>query len=126
MRTLITSIALLILIIVGWIYVFDSVENTSSSFVNNLNILNENINSNDWKEANIKFSKIEEKWNKTRDMWSILLDHHEIDNIDLAMSKASQYLKSKNTSLSLGEIETLIKLFNIVMENQDLTLTNVL
>jgi len=126
MRTLVISSVLAIVIIFGWILIFDSVEENTLDFVDNLNTLNENISNNRWDEAKNQFSQIEKKWNKARDMWSILLDHHEIDNIDLSMSKANQYVKSKNTALSLGEVETLIRLFNVVRENQDLTITNIL
>ncbi|MTI47361.1 MAG: DUF4363 family protein [Firmicutes bacterium] len=126
MRALIISIILILLIGIGWLFVLDSVTESTDFFIDSLEKLSEDINNNNWESANNQFQKIEKKWNEIRDNWSVLLDHHEIDNIDLSMSKANQYVKSKSDVLSLGEIETLKKLFGIVKENESLTLTNIL
>ncbi|WP_202708979.1 DUF4363 family protein [Sporosalibacterium faouarense] len=126
MRALIISIILILLIGIGWLLVLDSVTESTDFFIDSLEKLSEDINNNNWESANNQFQKIEKKWNEIRDNWSVLLDHHEIDNIDLSMSKANQYVKSKSDVLSLGEIETLKKLFGIVKENESLTLTNIL
>ncbi|QEK13184.1 DUF4363 family protein [Crassaminicella thermophila] len=126
MRTLIAAILAIFIIIGGWFYLYKSIEKNTFEFINTLDTISLNIQKQDWNRAFHEFNKIQKKWNKTRNLWTTLLDHHEIDNIDLSMAKADQYVKSKDISLSLGEIETLKKLFRIVKENEALTLTNIL
>ncbi|WP_165000262.1 DUF4363 family protein [Anaerophilus nitritogenes] len=126
MKVFITSLLIMCLIVGGWFFVYDSITHTTSSFVESLDEIIESIHKNDWTNASHQFEKVHTKWNHTRNLWSILLPHHEIDNIDLASAKAKEYIHAKNISLSLGEIATLKKLFHIVRENESLTLTNIL
>ncbi|WP_053954691.1 DUF4363 family protein [Inediibacterium massiliense] len=126
MKVFIASLLIMSFIVGGWFFVYDRVENTSYSFINSLDKIIESIHKNDWANASHEFEEVHKKWSRTRNTWSILLPHHEIDNIDLASAKAREYINAQNTSLSLGEIGTLKKLFHIVRENEGLTLTNIL
>lgn len=126
MKALIIAFVLTVIIVIGWYYTFDSVEGSTSQLIDSLSELGKNIETSQWESADTKFLEIKEDWNKIRATWTIILDHHEIDNIDLAMAKAGEYVKAQNHALSLGEIETLRKLFGIVKENEALTLTNIL
>lgn len=126
MKILIVTLSVMLIIIGGWFFLYESIENTTYEFINSLTSITQNIQVPNWDIAYDEFVKVNDKWKQTRKTWAILLPHHEIDNIDLAMIKASQYVKSKNTSLSLGELESLKTLFGIVKENEALTITNVL
>ncbi len=125
MKAFFVIFIIVIVIVVGWIVTFNSIEKDTEEFMNNLNALSTEIEAERWDIANAQFSEIEENWNKIRGMWSTILDHHEIDNIDLSMAKTLKYVYSENPSLALGEIEVLKKLFGIVKENEALTLTNI-
>ncbi|TCO68525.1 DUF4363 family protein [Marinisporobacter balticus] len=126
MKILIITLLSIVIVIGAWFFLYENIENTCSKFINDLTHIGQNIQTLDWDSAYSELLKVNDHWQQTRKTWAALLPHHEIDNIDLTMAKASQYVKSKNVSLSLGEIETLKKLFNIVKENEALTLTNVL
>lgn len=126
MRVLIGVIIVVIAIIGVWLYTFDSIEDYTTVMTKDLDTLESTIQDNNWEIASNQFESIKAKWNKTRKIWTVLLDHHEIDNIDLSMSKAEKYILSKDLPLTLGEVETLRQLFLIVQENESLTLTNIL
>lgn len=126
MRSLISVILIIIVIISGWILLYNGISNDYDEFITSLNKLDSQIIEDNWNDANKELVIVLEKWKKHRDKWSIFLDHHEIDNIDISMAKTSRYVETRNTSLALGEIEVLIKLFNIVKENEAFTLTNIL
>ncbi|EOC99604.1 DUF4363 family protein [Caldisalinibacter kiritimatiensis] len=125
MRAVRFVILVLVVIVIGWGLIYNFVEKNTSEFINNLDDLSKKVENNDWEGAKIQFYKIEKKWDKAKNTWSIILDHHEIDNIDLSIAKASKYIKTQDSSLSLGEIEVLRKLFGIVRENEALTITNI-
>ncbi len=126
MKQLISIFTLIFVIIAGWILIYTSVEKDTLYFVNALTILNEDIEESNWEIANNNFLKIKKQWNQVKGMWVIFLDHHELHNIDLSLSKADQYIKSKNTPLSLGEIAALQELFCIIKEHEALTISNIL
>ncbi len=125
MRALIIAIIFTLAIFLGWYFTFNSVEDSTTQLISSLSELSKSVEARQWETAKTKFLEIEEKWEKIRSNWTIILDHHEIDNIDLAMAKTSEYVKSQNHALSLGEIESLRKLFSIVKENEALTLPNI-
>jgi len=125
MRTLIIVIILMLLFLVGWFFVYESIDKHTSIFVKQLDYVSETIRIENWDMVSIEFTRIRTNWGKIRKLLTILLDHHEIDNIDLSMAKANQYILTKNMPLSLGEIEVLKKLFAIVKESEELSLTNI-
>lgn len=126
MRSLIISLIITLVIALGWYFIYISVEDNTSEFIDSLSDLSKTIEDRQWQSANSKFADIKERWYNIKSSWIIILNHHEIDNIDLAMEKASQYIKLQNHELSLVEIKTLTTLFNIVKDNEALTLSNIL
>lgn len=120
------SIVIIFVIIMFSFFVYSYIDKTTDEFKNTLNMIENVIENEQWDRANIEFIKINQKWNKTRNTWSIILDHHEIDNIDLAISRVNKYISYRNTALSMGEIQVLKTLFSIVKESQGLSLSNVL
>ena len=126
MKAFIGTCIAVLLIIIGWFFLYQSVERRTAEFVENLNQLAAVLDNEDWEGATENFKKIRNKWRGTRDIWTIFLHHHEIDNIDLSMARTVQYIETKNKSLSLAEMEALKQLFHIVKENEAVTLTNIL
>lgn len=125
MRAVIIAIIITIAIVLGWYFSYSSVKEDTSHFISSLSELSQNIEARQWEEAENEFSDIEEKWNKIKSTWSVILDIKEIDEIELIMGRTKEYLKSQEHVLSLGEIEALRKLFNIIRENEALTLSNI-
>ncbi|MTI71734.1 MAG: DUF4363 family protein [Firmicutes bacterium] len=126
MRALSIVSVIILVIIGGWILLYNDITNDYDEFITSLNKLNKQLVYEDWGEADKELEVLLKMWKEHRDKWSIFLDHHEIDNIDIAMARTSRYVETKNNPLALGEIEVLIKLFEIVKENEAFTLTNIL
>ena len=120
-------ILLIIITIVGsWYFVYNRLQGNANDLKTTLDDIHHSIESNNWDEADHYFQNLNDKWLELRDVWTILLDHHEIDNIDLAMSRAKKYIDSNSKALALGEIEVLTSLVNIVVESESFTLSNIL
>ena len=126
MRTLIITIGAVAIIIIGWFFLYGAIESNADDFINSLTEIAENINEYNWDMAWVHFTEVKNGWSKKRTILTIFIDHHEIDNIDLAMAKAQKYIQSKDKPLSLGEIEVLTQLFIIVKENESLSISNIL
>lgn len=126
MKALLISLAIVLLVVIGSYFVYNSVENSTEYFINNLNELSVHINNKDWEKARGQYSKIEERWNEVKGKWEILIDQQDILNINMTMSKMNQFMKSKDVTLSLAELEALKKLFDFVRDNESLSLSNLL
>lgn len=125
MRVFIFVLVVVLIFIVTWYFVNESIDKHSTAFVKQLDHISKTIQEQNWSDVSIEFERIKNNWDKFRKLLTVLFDHHEIDNIDLSMARAEQYIKTKSEPLSLAEIEVLKQLFLIVNESDSLTLTNI-
>ncbi|MCT4509287.1 MAG: DUF4363 family protein [Tepidibacter sp.] len=127
MKPFIIAIISAIIIIFSWNYIYHHyIDDNCTEFINSLEYISVNIDKNSWKNASAELIKIDKKWDNIRYKWSVLLDHHEIDNIDVAMAKLTKNIELKNTPLSYQQIQSLKEFFKLISENEKLTLTNIL
>ncbi|KNY26782.1 DUF4363 family protein [Pseudobacteroides cellulosolvens] len=84
-----------------------------------------NSRSNDWINANIELSNLEKQWKKSSNTWAMLIDHVEIDNIDDSLTRMKEYIKAKNSVLSLGELASLKQYVNHIPQKESFSLINI-
>ncbi|MEL1135487.1 DUF4363 family protein [Desulfitobacterium sp. THU1] len=84
------------------------------------------IQSRHWDKANQQMDQLKKEWDETKKLWSILLDHQEIDNIDLSLKRAEKYILENEAALSLGEVAALRLLFNHIADTETITFQNIL
>lgn len=125
MRSLYIATGIIVIIVVGWLVVYNVIDSQTSELIEMMNLAIERAEEEAWQASSEQFSQAMEKWEEVRGFWTVLLDHHEVDNIDLAMERANKYIDTENKSMALVEMQVLKKLFEIVKENESLTLTNI-
>lgn len=125
MKIFVAVIVIVLVLIVGWYFTYESIDQHTTTFVRQLDYISKTIEEHSWSIVDLEFHRLKDNWDKFRKVLSVILDHHEIDNIDLSMARTEQYIRTKNKPLSLAEIEVLKQLFLIVNESESLTLTNV-
>ncbi len=112
MKPLIIIIALTVLLIAGGCLTLYALNSESERLNNSLSILEEDIENQNWEDAAKKLEEFHRKWDKTGLIWSMLVDHYEIDNIEMVLSQLISYVKThdKNEALSkMSSLRTLIK-----------------
>ncbi len=72
-----------------------------------------------------QFNKTEEKWNKINSVWSIIIIHEEIDNIEESLIKAKSSIFDGQLEEALEEIETAMFYINHVREREKIELKNI-
>lgn len=126
MKPIVIILSVLIVILVGS-YVFYNYIETSSSFIDKeLRVLDTDIRNSKWNSASSGILIVENKWDKMKDRWALLIDHQEIDNINISMSKIKQYIEAKDAVDSLAEISALKLLFEHIPEKESLSVKNIL
>ena len=112
MKPLIIISTLTLLIIAGGCLTLNALNSESQRLNDSLAALEEDILKQNWDDALKKFEKFHNKWDKVSSIWSMLVDHYEIDNIELILSQLNSYVKNqdKNEALSqMSSLKTLIK-----------------
>lgn len=121
---LITTITVLIILvdIASYNYLYSS----SNNMEKKLETIEQNIKSEKWMNAKANADDLEKTWGKISSKWAILIEHREIDDIDMSLSKLKSFIDTKDKDLSLSELKTLKELYSHIPSNEKLTLENIL
>ncbi|AFK85054.1 MULTISPECIES: DUF4363 family protein [Thermoanaerobacterium] len=121
---LITTITVLIILvdIASYNYLYSS----SNNMEKKLETIEQNIKSEKWMNAKANADDLEKTWGKISSKWAILIEHREIDDIDMSLSKLKSFIDTKDKDLSLSELKTLKELYGHIPSNEKLTLENIL
>jgi hypothetical protein len=65
------------------------------------------------------------KWDSIKPIWTILIDHVEIDNIERSYTKTKAFVLNKDFSSASSECSELLLLVNHIPEKEQLSIKNV-
>lgn len=126
MRVITTTIIILFLIISGSVTSYNYINSTSRNLVSQLKNTEKAIQGQEWALAQDQLEQTLTTWHKTKYWWTILLNHHEIDNIELSSQRLKQYLINQDKTLSLAEISALEMLFEHIADTEAINVENIL
>lgn len=125
MRTLIT-IAILVLTLSGGSFAsYRYVESTTQIMGTMLESVETSITEQKWEGAQELLNTAQQKWENDTTWWSILLDHQEVDGINIIMKRLEKFIAIQDVSLSIGEVTTLRLLFEHIFDTESFTLENI-
>ncbi len=77
-----------------------------------------------WNGAESSLGEVEKTWTKVKGTWSALIDHVEIDNIDVTLAQLQSLIKAKELPGSLSEAAALKTYIGHIPEKEKLKLEN--
>lgn len=122
---IISSIIILTALIIGmslftqWILNKDSLK-----LVNSIEEIEKNAKIEDWGQAQTNLKKVNDIWSDVKGTWSALIDHQEIDNIDVTLSRLEMLVQSKEVPSSLSEAAALRKYIGHIPAKEKLDIEN--
>lgn len=125
MKPLIIIIVLTILIIVGGCLTLYALNSESQKLTVNLSTVEQDIEIQNWDEAAKKLEEFHGKWDKTSLVWTMLIDHYEIDNIELVLSQLVSYVKTQDKSNALSQMSSLRTLIKHIPAKESFKLKNI-
>ena len=84
------------------------------------------VKQNNWPDAREQMSLAAKSWSKSKAWWAVIIDHQEIDLIEIAFSRIKSYIEAKNTGLSLGEIALLRQSIEHIPKKEAISIENIL
>lgn len=111
-------IFLILIIILAGITAQRVLYNDSRSMAQPIGDLEESIASEDWKKAGNSLEKVNMEWEKVKGKWSALVDHQEIDNIDVTLSRLQRFVETCDKASSLSEASALGKYVSHIPEKE--------
>jgi hypothetical protein len=125
LKPLIIIIVLTTLIVTGGYLTIYALGSESQRLDNSLSALESDIEKQNWAAAMKKIEEFHSKWDKTSSLWSMLIDHFEIDNIELALSQLISYVKTQDKNEALSKMSSLKTLIKHIPEKESFNLKNV-
>ena len=129
MKEYIIMIAIIVIVFSGDAMVQGYLENSSNTLENQLEELKQNaIESKETKnreEVKTAFQNLEKEWEEINKVWSIIVVHEEIDNIEESLTKAKSSIYDGEVEEALEEIETAIFFIKHVREREKILLKNI-
>lgn len=119
------SIALVIVLSVGFLTLYN-LNNTADKMVANFDGLEDTIVAGNWQEAHTGIKKVQELWNANKGWWAIVLDHQEIDNIEMALTRVDKYVSMQDRALASGELAVLRQMIEHIPDKERVNLKNIL
>ncbi|NMA69175.1 MAG: DUF4363 family protein [Desulfitobacterium sp.] len=126
LRTYLTAAIIFIVLIFGSIWYNKYLSETTTSLDEKLLVIGQEIQLKNWENTNILLKKFEDEWNEEKKICNLLLDHSQIDNIDITLERLKSYVTSQDEVLSLGEVATLRLYFNRIRDIEKISIENLL
>lgn len=126
LRTVATIIVIVLFFSIGSISSYRFVEKSTQTAAVHIQVIEESIQSQKWQAAKNELEIVEKNWDKNGTWWSVILDHQEIDRIDLCIERLEKFIDSQDLALAQGEASSLKLLFEFIRDNEKFNLKNIL
>jgi hypothetical protein len=126
LRTLITIVTLVILLLGGSLTSSQYIQTSTLAFGVPLEAVEQSISIRKWEVAQKELHTAQLRWDKNKTLWTVILDHRESDTIDISIKRLEKYIAAQDVSLALGEISALILLVDHISDSTKFNLRNIL
>lgn len=124
-KVIIVIIILLLVIVGSGIYTNNVIANDSKKLENHITVIQDNIKKLNWEDAKNELVILKEYWSQRQDKWAMLQNHFEIDNIDAALARLTDYITTETLPLALAESSVLMQYIQHIPKNSAFSIENV-
>lgn len=122
-RMIVLMAVITALIIVSGLLAHRSVRDDSVKLEKNIETVQDSIRAEKWDSASDALDRIRNDWTAIK-TWSALIDHEEIDNIDITITRLEALLEAKEAASALSEAAALRRLVTHIPEREKLSMEN--
>ena len=126
MRSLITTLLILVIFVVGSFATNKYIVNSCEKLLEDIELLSKLVKDNEWDNSKGQLKKLKEQWKDTKDVWQLFLEHYEMDAIDISIARLDEYVEIEEQSLALGEMAAFRLLISHIKDKESLKLENIL
>ena len=126
MKPLVYSSIIIIVIIAFGAFTINMLKNEAENLHTVLIELEKNIYAEEWEKAKNIGETIEKQWDKYKKIWPMLIDHFEIDNVNINLAELQAYIISNDKTESLSRLAALKVLIKHIPERESFIIQNIL
>lgn len=125
MRIYVAVVIVLLLALSVSLITLDKLDSTTDDLVAGFDGLETAIAGDNWEDAGAGIERVEILWHKHKGWWAMVIDHQEIDNIDMALARIKQYIKVRDRAMASGELAVLKQMLEHIPEKEKVNLKNI-
>lgn len=126
MKTIIGVLIIGLLIILAGVASTNLLDTQAEGLFRDLASMEKSVENENWSSALQLNRQFTQKWDQSKKTWSMLIDHIEIDSINISLSELESYLKEKEKSDALSRISVLKILIKHIPDKESFKLKNIL
>ena len=127
MKSLVSSTAIIVILIAAWLVFAGYSDSTVDRFVSYIDDnVSYNIEGGNWDDAIASFNALKDDWKKYRHAAEYFLSTDDLNEIECVIAKAEKNIELKDVSGASGELAVLKELLTILNTNERLILGNIL
>lgn len=124
---IITAVAVLTAFIAGTSLIAHRVlDKTSTDLLDSISGVESGTAASNWNSVEISLKQVKNKWSGVSGTWAMLIDHQEIDNIEVTLSRMEKFISARDTASALAETSALRNYIQHIPSREALSLKNVL
>jgi hypothetical protein len=125
MKQVIILIAVTVILILSGIWEIKYFDESSQYVLSDVGYIKNAVANNNFKLAKAHIAELNKTWDDVKNVWSMFIEHQEIDNIEEAMMKFKSYVETENKEESIVYAESLDNLYRHVSDREDIDPSNV-
>lgn len=125
MKSFYFALALLITLLGINFYCYDYIKDSSIKLEENVNKIVYFLNKDDFENVKIEFSNLEKQITKTKKVWFLIINHEEINNVELKLKECEGYIKKEANNELLASLNSLKFYINDIYEREKVNVTNI-
>lgn len=123
---IITFTVILTLLVIGFSWSsLKYLEASSEEILRQLEEVEKQVTNEQWQEAQQSLTRIIADWNKTNKHWKYLIDHREIDEIEMTVARLKSACQTREQSDALAELSVLQFYLMHIPAKESLLLRNI-
>lgn len=125
-KTILSLIIATFLLFLGNFGINYYLKTTSDNMLNVLSKVEDNLKSKNLEEAEALSIDLNDKWKDIEKKWTLLTNHHEIDNITTSLKNMVEFIRFKDLPNSMSSLVALKHYIEHIPSMENLNLRNIL
>lgn len=126
MKPIIYSFIIVAIIISFGIFTVNMLRNEAENLHIFLLEMEKNIYAEEWEKARNLGNMVKQQWDRYKKIWPMLIDHFEIDNVNIILAELEAYILSNDKTESLSRLAALKILIKHIPERESFIIQNIL
>jgi len=115
---------IVVIIGVSGVLVQRYLDRTASELSAMLQEVGKALDHEDWGQSERAFSVFEQRWRVVRRNWALVVDHVEIDNVDMRLARLKELIRAREDDEARAEYSEAMMLLKHIPERERLTWRN--